>query len=254
MLDVHAPHAATHSWRDFFIHIATITVGLVIAVGLEQTVEAIQHQHQRQQLEEKLRGELRANLKVDEADFRTFADIRAYLVELKAAVSAHRHGVPQPAAPPPATDTRRQRIPIMPSVAVWDAAKLDATITLLPSREISTYSGAILQHDLLLIAVNDYQHSAFALESFEERFVDSPGAFDMGSAAPPLSLDTMTPAELMEYESLLATYIKSIDRSVMRIRFFDVTARAILDGANSREEVRRRLEQATGMAHAPASR
>ena len=38
MLDVHAPHETVHSWKDFFIHIATIVIGLLIAVGLEQTV------------------------------------------------------------------------------------------------------------------------------------------------------------------------------------------------------------------------
>ena len=27
MLDVHPPHSPTHTWKDFFIHIATITVG-----------------------------------------------------------------------------------------------------------------------------------------------------------------------------------------------------------------------------------
>lgn len=31
MLDVHPPHAATHNWKDFFIHIATIVVGLLFA-------------------------------------------------------------------------------------------------------------------------------------------------------------------------------------------------------------------------------
>ena len=45
MLDVHPPHAPTHTWRDFFIHIATITVGLLIAVGLEQAVEFLHHRH-----------------------------------------------------------------------------------------------------------------------------------------------------------------------------------------------------------------
>jgi hypothetical protein len=29
MLDVHAVHAAAHTWKDFFIHIATIAVGLL---------------------------------------------------------------------------------------------------------------------------------------------------------------------------------------------------------------------------------
>ena len=43
MLDVHAPHSPTHTWKDFFIHIATICIGLLIAIGLEQTVEAIHH-------------------------------------------------------------------------------------------------------------------------------------------------------------------------------------------------------------------
>jgi hypothetical protein len=44
MLDVHPAHHAAGTWRDFFIHIATICVGLLIAISLEQTVERI-HQH-----------------------------------------------------------------------------------------------------------------------------------------------------------------------------------------------------------------
>ena len=47
MLDVHPPHEAAHTWKDFFIHIATICVGLLIAVSLEQTVELFHHRHQR---------------------------------------------------------------------------------------------------------------------------------------------------------------------------------------------------------------
>jgi hypothetical protein len=34
MLDVHPPQEASHSWKGFFIHIATIVIGLCIAVGL----------------------------------------------------------------------------------------------------------------------------------------------------------------------------------------------------------------------------
>ena len=44
MLDVHPPHNPTHTWAGFFIHIATIVVGLLIVVGLEQTVER-PHRH-----------------------------------------------------------------------------------------------------------------------------------------------------------------------------------------------------------------
>src|ERR1700730_5806902 len=49
MLDVHAPHEPIHTWKSFFIHIATIVIGLLIAVGLEQAVEAI-HWHKQVQI------------------------------------------------------------------------------------------------------------------------------------------------------------------------------------------------------------
>jgi hypothetical protein len=240
MIDVHAPHQSTHTWTDFFIHIATIILGIFIAIGLEQTVEAVHQLHQRHHLEDNLRNELRTNLQRDANDFRVFADIRAYTVELKSAVTARRTGISSPAAPPPANDSRRYRIPIAPSIAIWDAAKLDATITLLPSREIDLFHAVILQHDLLFSALDDFQHSAFALESFEERFVDSPGAFDMGYPARLPDLETMSPADLTQYETLLAAYIKAIDRITVRVHFFDRVTRAILNGATDRDDLMRR--------------
>jgi hypothetical protein len=47
MLDVHAPHESIHAWKGFFIHIATIVIGLLIAISLEQTVEFFHHREQR---------------------------------------------------------------------------------------------------------------------------------------------------------------------------------------------------------------
>lgn len=61
MLDVHPAHHAASSWRDFFIHIATIVIGLLIAVGLEQAVEWVHHRHQAHQMEESLRDEALEN-------------------------------------------------------------------------------------------------------------------------------------------------------------------------------------------------
>jgi hypothetical protein len=61
MLDVHAPHEVVHTWKDFFIHIATIVIGLLIAIGLEQTVEVLHHRHQVAEAREALRLELDQN-------------------------------------------------------------------------------------------------------------------------------------------------------------------------------------------------
>ena len=240
MIDIHPPHHAPTTRRDFFIHIATIVLGIFIAIGLEQTVEYLHHIHQRHQLEENLRDELRVDLRRDAEDFRVFSQIRAYTVELKSAVSARRTGAASPPAPPSASDTRRHQIPSAPSIAIWEAAKLDATITLLPSKEIDLLNGVVLQHDLTFNALDDFQHAAFALESFEERFVDTPGAFDMGYPAPPPNLPTLSPADLTQYETLLAAYIKAIDRLTVRVHFFDRVIRAVLDGARDHEDLNRR--------------
>jgi hypothetical protein len=61
MLDVHPAHHAANSWRDFFIHIATIVLGLLIAVSLEQTVEYFHHRLQATEARELLRRELEVN-------------------------------------------------------------------------------------------------------------------------------------------------------------------------------------------------
>jgi hypothetical protein len=61
MLDVHAPHEVVRTWKDFSIHIAAIAVGLLIAIGLEQTVEYFHHRHQVAETRESLRVEREQN-------------------------------------------------------------------------------------------------------------------------------------------------------------------------------------------------
>ncbi len=61
MLDVHVPDHKLGGVRDFVIHILTITVGLLIALGLEASVEALHHRHQRNEADETIRQELREN-------------------------------------------------------------------------------------------------------------------------------------------------------------------------------------------------
>ncbi len=61
MLDVHPPHEPVHGIRDFLLHLLTITVGLLIALGLEAAVEWRHHMHLKQEAEENIRRELRDN-------------------------------------------------------------------------------------------------------------------------------------------------------------------------------------------------
>jgi hypothetical protein len=61
MFDVHPPHGPIHGWREFLIQLITITVGLLIALALEGTVEWLHHRHLMHQAEASLLTEIRTN-------------------------------------------------------------------------------------------------------------------------------------------------------------------------------------------------
>ena len=61
MLDVHPPHEPLYNWRDFFVHLATITIGLLIALSLEGCVEWRHHRNLVREAEESLQREIRTN-------------------------------------------------------------------------------------------------------------------------------------------------------------------------------------------------
>jgi hypothetical protein len=71
MLDVHAPHQTVHTWKEFLVHIAAITIGLLIALGLEATVEWLHHKHQAQQALELLKQEINKNRLVLQKDMQS---------------------------------------------------------------------------------------------------------------------------------------------------------------------------------------
>ncbi len=73
-MEVHAPHEPIHTWRDFFIHIVTITIGLLIAIALEQTVEWIHHRHIVHVARENIRHEIEGNEKSAQEDLGHLAD------------------------------------------------------------------------------------------------------------------------------------------------------------------------------------
>jgi hypothetical protein len=61
LLDVHAPHESMHGWRDFFLHLTTITIGLLIALSLEGLVEWQHRRHLVHDAEASLHAEIKGN-------------------------------------------------------------------------------------------------------------------------------------------------------------------------------------------------
>ena len=137
MLDVHPPHQAVHSRRDIFIHIATIVVGLLIAVALEQTVEFLHHRHERLELQEALHRDTEKAIEDIQNQLKEVGGamhgLDARIVQIQEALDKN-----QPLAPPlPRPKTHPQEMPDDPA---WKAAKSGGLIELLPQDDIKAYS------------------------------------------------------------------------------------------------------------------
>src|SRR5215469_17554636 len=63
-MEIHAPHHPIQSWRDIVLHLAIVTVGILIALGLEQTVEWYHHRQLAAEARETILNEIRSN-KID---------------------------------------------------------------------------------------------------------------------------------------------------------------------------------------------
>jgi hypothetical protein len=134
MLDVHPPHESIHTWRSFFVHIATIVVGLLIAVALEQGVERL-HEHYglikvREELARELEGN-RAVLAEDERKwFLTVARLKNDLLVLD--FIREHPGTAQTALP---GDLVWEQFPFLWNHAVWDAAVTKGAVRLMSPAE-----------------------------------------------------------------------------------------------------------------------
>ena len=80
VIDVHPPDEPIHGWRDFLLHLFTITIGLLIALSLEGLVEWQHHRHLVHEAETSLHAEIQSNAK-DLPD--TIADLHKQQDSLK---------------------------------------------------------------------------------------------------------------------------------------------------------------------------
>ncbi len=136
MLDVHPPHHAANSWRDFFVHIATIVLGLLIAIGLEQAVEYIHHRHQVADTRDALREEKQENIRRFHQNVEKHIMTMAYLHNnLRIFEYLRDHpGTPQEKLP------GILYWPIFsepPQEAAWDTAERTEVLSLMPRAEVS---------------------------------------------------------------------------------------------------------------------
>ena len=173
MLEVHPPHEAAHSWRDFFIHIATICVGLLIAIGLEQTVEALHHRHQREYLEEQMHAESARNLELVKSQLAFVTSMLRYVDAYQQALETAPTSGGLVTVSLPANDggdpSGSESVLISPSQGTWAVAKAAGTVALLAPESAKIYARLDLVADFEQTSESTIGRKASVLKSAQMR-------------------------------------------------------------------------------------
>jgi hypothetical protein len=178
MLDVHPPHESVHSSRDFFIHIATIVIGLLIAIGLEQTVEFFHHRHQVAETRAALREEKAENIRLYHQNVEKHIMNMAYLHNnLRIFLYLRDHpGTPQEKLPGilywPIFTSR-------PKETAWSTAAQTGVLDLMPRAEVSSLAATYANLDF---AWQTYQPIVPALTACTTYYAETPDITQLSAA------------------------------------------------------------------------
>jgi hypothetical protein len=232
MIDIHPPQHGSMTRRDFFVHLGIVVLGILIAIGLEQTVEYLHHRHQRHQLEEDLHAEMRMNDEFLKQDFDYLLATRDWAANqaqtIQTALAAHNtSGLDY--RPPP----RNFDLYVLPNDSVWQHASESGTATLLPREEAQSYT--------LL-----YRFRGRLFDTYRQLFdahyvVISSGLRFSAGHDPRPDLSRMSPAQLDDFAAALGKEATALNTNIVFCGFMAGAQRALLDGSTAESDVVRAM-------------
>ena len=167
MIDIHPPHQPVHTWKDFLIHMSAICLGLLIAIGLEQSVEYI---HQRRELRvarDEMRAEIDDDNVIAERNMQSIHDLQARLNSNMALLLAHR-GTDKPLT---------GKLDFTWSFTKTRYAALKSTLpsgvlSLMPHRELEEYDYIYAVNEIVMIQAQDWGNSVEVAKAIASRSPD----------------------------------------------------------------------------------
>ena len=226
MLDVHPPHEAAHTWKDFLIHIATICVGLLIAIGLEQTVEALHRHHERDALVSGMRQQAHEDMGYLREDMRANVLSSQWFDQASEAVLA--------AKPVNGTVTCTLPLPLsinptaLPSRSVWSIALAAGKVGLLPEDQAEAYERLDFEANLAL-----QQNSAF--NPLHDQLAVLTHQLHLPN--PPSGTITIPAASQIELGNALEHIALIQSNDVTRFYLWYATADAIASGVHREQDI-----------------
>jgi hypothetical protein len=242
VIDVHAPHGGVHTWKDFWIHLGTITLGLLIAISLEQSVEWVHRLDERHQLEEDLRAEALNNHGSVGVDVALCDKQIDWLLVLQreveeAGTTGGKAAAAYPARPDGTPDSPRYVAYHVLETEAWTTAKESSLLVLLPRAEAEIYARVYIQADQVSETREQVRELGIRQGAFETRF-------SHGRYPPDMSEARMTPQDLDEYEALLADELEAVRIARVRLRIFGAANDYVLGGGTSEGDVRKAILKA----------
>jgi hypothetical protein len=139
-MEIHAPDGPTHSFKDFAIHIGIVTIGILIALGLEGARETWREHTALVETRESFHRELEINRNILKLELARATRIAG---ELDKVIPA----LPALAARPPDLAARVQKIKpagYFFKTDAWDKAMAAGTLAHMNADEVSRYSNYYL--------------------------------------------------------------------------------------------------------------
>ena len=213
MLEVHPPHAAVHSWRDFGIHIVTIVCGLLIAVGIEQVVTRIHEHNEIAETRAALAHEHRLNARISAVLTTEYRRITPVLKrDLAVFVYRRQHPDALKADWPGTVDWSALNVSYLHSA--WDTAQSRPILALMPPGEVRRYSEL---NSRLRIADESYEQFVDAINAARAYLVRDPDPANLSQAEVAREIDLLT--------TVLQTHAKrGRAMASMHVRFPDFAA------------------------------
>jgi hypothetical protein len=162
-MEIHAPTEPIHTKKDFFIHLFTITVGLLIALSLEGLVEYMHHRHLVAEARANIRQEIQDNQKAAKTDMvRLQKNIELQQANIKTITALREH--------PKGFKGEVMNTMSFDSIndAAWRTARDTGALSFMPYAEVQRYSDLYMLGDLVnKSAISTGQNDFLAAATFD---------------------------------------------------------------------------------------
>jgi hypothetical protein len=204
VIDVHPPHEPIHGWRDFLLHLLTITIGLLIALSLEGCVEWQHHRHLVHEAEASLHAEIQSNAKGMQD---SIADLHHKQDDLKHDVTLLKYLIKNHKFPEDAHISLGASIQTLDDVS-WRTAQSTGALSYMPYARAEEYSNIYnAQAELYASEQQAARDAILSLAPFTNYGKDDP------DPTPEQANDIKQKIEVLQSQlTLVDSFMNSLDR------------------------------------------